>query len=149
MSDVTSTGYQPDFDIDNRRGAIGEQVVGTFLEQLGHATFEVKTEYQGWSTGNHYVETHQQRSSGEWVPSGINTTKADWWCIAGPDERGFIAIRVDDLKRLALKSPKSSQPVRGRRSNPTKGRLVTLADIVKVVIANGGERPAPKSEDPS
>lgn len=130
------TDYQPDFDIDFRRGVVGERIIGTFLEQLAHATFEVKTDYGAWKTGNHYVETHQQRSDGSWVPSGINKTKADWWCIAGPKEHGFVAIAVDDLKVLALQASKSEQPTRGNRSNPTKGRLVKMRDIVGRVMAD-------------
>lgn len=51
--------YQPDFDVDFRRGKVGEDLVGTFLEQLAGSTIEVKTDYRADMTGNVYVETWQ------------------------------------------------------------------------------------------
>lgn len=132
---VTSTGYAPDFDIDNRRGVVGERLFGTFLEELARGTIEVKTDYGAWETGNHYVETAQQGVDGEWRKSGINATQADWWCVAGPVEVGFVCISVVALRKLCITASQAEQPIRGKRSNPTKGRLVKMSDIVAAVMA--------------
>lgn len=137
MRHRTSTGYQPDFDLDNRRGAVGEQLVGTFLEALAHGTIEVKVDYGTWRTGNHYVETHQLGRDGVWRPSGLNVTKAEWWCVVGPPACGFVAIRVDALKVLAQVAPRADQPLRGSGTNATRGRLVRMAAVQRAVFGAG------------
>lgn len=129
--------YQPDFDIDNRRGAIGERLIGTFLEAMGTATVEVKTDYGAHRTGNFYIETAQRPQSaaeGVFVASGINVSKASWWTFAGPGENGFIAIKSDVLKGLAINSRETEQPVHSSRTNQTKGRLVRVDDIVAAIL---------------
>jgi hypothetical protein len=130
-------GYQPDFDIDNRRGAIGERVVGTFLEAMGTATVEVKTDYHAHRTGNVYVETGQRPQSapdGLFVASGINRSTAVWWAFAGPAGNGFLAINTDTLKRLAREARESEQPIHSARTNQTKGRLVRVSEIVAAIL---------------
>jgi hypothetical protein len=135
---MTETGFQPDFDIDNRRGAVGESVVGTFLEAMGTATVEVKTDSGAWRTGNVYVETWQRPQGspeGTFVPSGINKSKADWWAFAGPGGHGFIAVDRATLKELAKKAREAEQPIHSNRTNQTKGRLVRVSDIVAAIMA--------------
>jgi hypothetical protein len=130
--------YQPDFDIDNRRGQVGERLVGTFLEAMGTATVEVKTDYKAHRTGNLYVETAQRPNSAEpgvYVASGINRSKAVWWTFAGPGENGFIAVKAEIVKALAIQAPEHKQPIHGPTSNETKGRLVKVSDIVAAILA--------------
>jgi hypothetical protein len=135
---ITSTGYQPDFDIDNRRGAIGERVVGTFLEAMGTATVEVKTDFGAHKTGNFYVETAQRprtAAEGIWVASGINRSEAGWWAFAGPSEQGFIAVRAETVKLLARNALEREQTVHNSRTNATKGRLIRVEDVVAAILA--------------
>ena len=79
-------GYNPSFDIDFRRGLVGEDSHKAFL----FGTHEVKTDYRTAETGNFYVETWQQPYGKDWKPSGINTTKADFWVQASPLGLGGI-----------------------------------------------------------
>lgn len=134
MKPVTSTGYEPDFDIDLRRGQAGERLVSSFFEQLVGSTVEVKTDFGAWRTGNHYVETWQRSSAGDWRPSGLNATKAEWWVVVGPAGFGFIAIRCDALRRLAAQSPEAEQPVSNERTNASKGRLVKVNAIARAAM---------------
>lgn len=131
---MTNPKFQPAFDIDYRRGLIGENLVGTFLESLAGSTIEVKTDFRAWETGNVYIETHQWRE-GETEPrqSGINTSEADWYVFAGPDAPGFIAIRRDDLIPLVLNAPAVQINKANLNSNQTRGRLVAIRDIVAVI----------------
>jgi hypothetical protein len=129
--------YKPDFDIDNRRGMVGEAVVGTFLEAMGTATVEVKTDSAAHRTGNFYIETAQRLQAadeGLFVASGINVSKAGWWAFAGPSGTGFIAIKADVLKQLAHLGRVAEQPVHSNRTNQTKGRLVRVNDIVAEIL---------------
>lgn len=137
MSDVTSTGYQPDFDIDLRRGQDGENFVANIL--IGDkGTVEVKRDYDAFGTGNLYIETYQLNRAGDgWNPSGLLTTKADWWAFCGPDLVGFLLVSTRVLKHLAADAPHATQPIRNKRTNATAGRLVKVADLTNTLFEEG------------
>jgi hypothetical protein len=124
------TGYQPDFDIDFRRGMVGEDTHRAFL----FGTHEVKTDYRVAETGNLYVETRQQNERGEFL-SGINTSKADWWAFVSPWGRGGVYIQADVLRAvIAETNPRETrQPIRSETSNSSTGRLVRLDDILRAL----------------
>jgi hypothetical protein len=119
--------YQPDFDIDFRRGLIGEDLHKEFL----YGTHEIKTDYRTAETGNFYVETRQQNGSSEWL-SGINTTKADFWVQASPLGHGGIYIRTEVFKELLreVDPPETRQPILSDATNSSTGRLVRLDDLL-------------------
>ena len=132
---LTSTGYNPDFDLDLRAGALGEHLVGTFWEDLQRAgTVEVKVDRGAWKTGNHYVETAQSSDGVNYRPSGINTTKAVWWVVASPSDFGFVCVRTDVLKRLCVDARQAEQPIRDGKTNASKGRLVRMEDLVREML---------------
>ena len=126
--------YQPDFDLDFRRGKVGENLVGSFLEALQGGTIEVKTDYGTRHTGNVYIETWQfsKPDMSDKRQSGINTTKATYWCIASPDSTGFVMITTEALKTLLRENnyPIGKQPITTGNTNGSTGRLVPLADIL-------------------
>ena len=119
--------YQPDFDIDFRRGLIGEELHKEFL----FGTHEIKTDYRTAETGNFYVETRQQNGSSEWL-SGINATKADFWVQASPLGHGGIYIRTEVFKELLRRvdPPETKQPILSDSTNSSTGRLVRLEDLL-------------------
>lgn len=132
---TTSTGYNPDFDLDLRTGAIGEHLVGTFWEDLQRAgTVEVKVDRGAYKTGNHYVETAQSSDGVNFRASGINTTKAEWWAIVSPENAGFICVKVELLKRLAARAPEAEQPYRSDKTSASKGRLVKVDDLWRAMM---------------
>jgi hypothetical protein len=122
--------YQPDFDIDFRRGLVGEDLHKEFL----FGTHEVKTDYRTAETGNFYVETRQQNENGEWL-SGINTTKSDFWVQASPLGYGGIFIRTSVFKKLLreVNPPETRQPIRSSVTNSSTGRLVRLDDLLRAL----------------
>jgi hypothetical protein len=122
------------FDIDNRRGQIGERLVGSFVDALADATIEVKTDYRANETGNLYVETHQLNWKGVWKKSGINTSEAKFYSFAGGCGNGFITIDTETLKRLAETAPPIKFTSPQNDTNPTAGRLVKVTDIVRAVF---------------
>ena len=128
-------GYQPDFDIDYRRGLVGEDLVGSFLESVAGSTIEVKTDYRAWDTGNLYIETFQE-IRGEWVPSGLNISKADFYSFAGPTGEGFLTIPKGSLIEVVKAT---GRPVHMQRSSSTsrdtKGFLVRVTDVVARILA--------------
>ena len=122
-----SNEYQPDFDIDFRRGLIGEDLHKEFL----YGTHEIKTDYRTAETGNFYVETRQQNASSEWL-SGINATKADFWVQASPLGHGGIYIRTSVFKEMlrTVNPPETRQPIFSDATNSSTGRLVRLDDLL-------------------
>ena len=122
-----SNEYQPDFDIDFKRGLIGEDLHKEFL----YGTHEIKTDYRTAETGNFYVETRQQNASSEWL-SGINATKADFWVQASPLGHGGIYIRTSVFKEMLrmVNPPETRQPILSDATNSSTGRLVRLDDLL-------------------
>jgi hypothetical protein len=127
--------YQPAFDIDYRRGLIGENLVNTFLVDLAGSLIEVKTDYRAHETGNVYVETHQypQGKPDQARPSGINLSEANWYVFASPHQTGFLAIRKENLMRLVINAPRAEIAQANLNSNQTRGRLVAIKDIIHVI----------------
>lgn len=128
--------YQPDFDHDFQRGLVGENLVNSFLTALQGGTIETKTDSRVPETGNVYVETWQWRNNeSEAKQSGINTTKADYWCIASPEGNGFVMIRTDALKEVIRETnaPEARQPISSDKTMASKGRLVKMSAIMKKI----------------
>ena len=129
--------YQPDFDLDFKRGMVGENLVGTFLQALEGGTIEVKTDYRIAETGNVYVETWQYRlpDESDIKQSGINTTKADFWVFASPSGEGFICISTEALKNaIRDHEPREvRQPLASQATNASKGRLLPVLTLLKSI----------------
>jgi hypothetical protein len=98
MSAKTVTGYEPRFDIDMRRGAVGEEKVLHVLDAFAAGRIEVKTDYGVWKTGNLYIEYEKENRDGEWVPSGIRATEADHWAFAFRD--GALIVDTARLRTM-------------------------------------------------
>lgn len=128
------TGYQPDFDVDYRRGLVGEDAVGTFLEHLAGSTIEVKTDYRAWDTGNLYIETEQE-IDGRWVPSGLAISKSTYYSFAGPSGDGFLTIPTSRLKRIVTETGRAVHMQRkSATSRDTRGFLIRVVDVVADIM---------------
>lgn len=122
--------YQPHFDIDLQRGMVGEDTHNAFL--IGK--HEVKTDYRTKETGNCYVELSQYNQDGEW-DSGLVTTTADWWVLAGPTGSGSVYIKTESLKDLVRRNwgayRTTHQPIYNEHTNASKGVLVPFQDVLR------------------
>lgn len=130
------SSYQPDFDHDFRRGQVGENLVNTFLADLQGKTIETKTDSRAWETGNLYLETWQYRGDeSQRYQSGINISKADYWCFASDKGNGFIMITAEALKEVIKETnpPETRQPIWNEATMASIGRLVKVSDIVKKI----------------
>ena len=97
---IRSVGYAPDFDIDVKRGEVGEALTASILSQID--TVEVKTDYRASETGNVYIEVYSYRAmdKSDLKESGISTTKAHWWAFCSPAGNGLVIISTKDLRDL-------------------------------------------------
>ena len=128
-----NSGWNPHFDLDYRRGQVGEQLVGTFLEQLTGGLIEVKTDHRVNETGNVYIETWQEKQSG-WEPSGINITESNFYAIAGPSGTGFVVITTEELKNIARESEQRTIANTNINTVNTRGRLVSMKTLIKRIF---------------
>lgn len=105
----TVTGYEPRFDFDLRRGKVGEKYVSRILNALQKGTVEVKTDYGSNRTGNLFVEFEQKSAKGDWKPSGIATSEAEFWAF--PFKEGAIVVRTSHLKQVCRQVLKESPSI--------------------------------------
>ena len=133
-----SDKYQPSHDIElrkeqfmanNAEGEYAERRIFSILkngdEQLEVIRIEVKDDQMAANTGNLFIEYAQSDGHGGSKPSGINTTKANWWAIwLCPD-----AVLITTPQRL-----KEFGRIRGRKKtggdNGNKGMLLKISDFV-------------------
>ena len=128
---TTVTGYEPRFDIDLRRGQVGEQQTLNVIDALQQGRVEVKTDYGVGITGNFYIEFEKQNRQGEWVPSGLGVTEADWWAFAFDD--GVIFVETETLKELTREyylSNHIGQRNGNEHSSASRGVKLPVKDLV-------------------
>lgn len=132
-------GYFPDFDIDLDFSENEEAALVELLNAIagGRQTMEVKAERKALRTGNVFIEFAQTPQGQPEKPSGIQTTKADWYAIViGPTR---ILVPSDYLRYAARKygrdHPKSVKPGGLDGDNPTRGVAIPLNDLVRLVWA--------------
>lgn len=124
MLTETITGYEPRFDFDVRRGKVGEEYVGTILEDIASSSIEVKTDYGFNKTGNVYVEFEQQKVSGEWAASGIASSEAKYWVFAFAN--GAFFIEREKLKDICRQYYPHYVVERAGNSNSSATRGIIL-----------------------
>lgn len=134
MAATVTQGYAPDYDIrvDFARGEIAENKLATLLGE--GATIEVKTDFRCQDTGNIYFE---YKCKGK--PSGLATTKADWFVIAvgtvmtvlsTAELRNYLRhqwLQCRDTGRTATASIRTTNKDPQR---PTEGICIKLAALV-------------------
>lgn len=112
--------YNNDFKYDLKVGQAKEEELG---EIFNSKTIEVKYDLQALKTGNVYVEYYSRGK-----PSGISTSKAEYYCFAFGDT--FHLIKSEELKercRKYLKDKKRNK--KGGDSNTSKGILLPIEEL--------------------
>lgn len=128
--DRLADGYEPRFDIDAAVGHQGELFTQNIAAGLADGSVEVKTDERAVATGNVYVEYACYRR-GEWRPSGVQTTQAEFWAFV-VGGRVLVSAPVADIRRaaqIAFKTGRKRECKRG--SNPTRGVVIPLTVLVQ------------------
>jgi hypothetical protein len=125
--------FNSDFKFDLSIGNEGEEMFGSlFTDKL----VEVKTDFKAHRTNNFFIE-YESRS----LPSGIATTKADYWClIAATNEdkdiknnMGYmIVVDVPRLRAMCRELFLAYGYVLGGDSNTSKGVLVPARRLTRL-----------------
>ena len=121
-------GYCKGFDIDLEFGKMGEKFTQQVFE--GNSKVEVKTERDIWkTTGNIAIELSSRGKL-----SGLNTTKADWWCqtlTLNGDIVGLYMWPVSQLKHMVKRIVKYGRGklVMGGDDNTSELALIPLEDL--------------------
>jgi hypothetical protein len=124
-------GNNPHFDIDVKRGELGESLLKDILE----GKVEVKTDYRAKETGNYYVEYKQYNSDYEsW--SGISITEAKWWAWVCPTSNKVTIVPVETLRKIVKDNwgtfRHTRQPIHNNQTNASMGILVPVASIHQI-----------------
>ena len=114
--------FNSDFKFDLEIGQLGEKTLASILE--GNK-IEVKTDIKTRTTGNVFVE---YMSRGK--PSGIGTTKAQWYAFIVEDR--IVILPTEKLKLIARKYFNTKRDVLGGDSNSSKGILVPFKELIEV-----------------
>jgi hypothetical protein len=123
---------QPDWDIDRELGAQSELWVSDVRRALAEkGTIEVKHDKPFLKNQHCYVEYQCRSRNGVWRPSGIATTKAALYVFTFGCLPGGLIVATEWLKRAARRalSKPSSRKECLRGANPTRGVLVSIADL--------------------
>lgn len=88
--------YEPDFDIDRDYGEEGEDTLRNVLGLHG-SRFEVKR--KRYADGNFYVELWQRPRRSE-RPSGLQTTRADYWAFVIEETGVIVLVPTARLREL-------------------------------------------------
>jgi|TARA_R100000482_G_scaffold109485_1_gene51746 hypothetical protein len=130
--------FNGDFKYDLALGQLGEGWVG---KMLSSKTIEVKFDFACYRTGNFYIE-YESRGK----PSGISTTKADYWMLIASTEKGVdlktelrdiekddilfsVLLSTEKLKELC-KTKHYRKNVSGGDSNTSTGILIKSKDLL-------------------
>jgi hypothetical protein len=141
MKAKTVTGYEPRFDIDLKRGKVGEDKTLGIIDAINESRIEVKTDYGVWKTGNLYIEYEKQNRQGDWVPSGIASTEADYWAFAFKD--GAIFVETSRLRELVAKhlaAKNIGYRPGNAHSSGSRGIKLPLNDLAATLTSYGDER---------
>lgn len=125
----TGASKLSDWDIDFRRGEVGENLLRDVVE-----TSEVKTDYRWNETYNVYVEyACYYRKEKEFRPSGISVSKAKYYSFVLPknnQEPLIFSVPTETLKKALKKYGKKTECIIS--DNPSKGILISIGDIFKM-----------------
>jgi hypothetical protein len=137
FSDFDLPARKFDFRKDLEFGHKGEKLVSDFLDAMESGAFEVKTDR--YRNGRMVIEMEQNpRRSGNWIASGIQVTKAQWWVYVFTLDGAFIMVSVDRMKRYIAQRQLSSKDykefARGSQ-NPSRGFLLEPADVADLMTS--------------
>lgn len=128
----------PNWDIDLAFGEDTEQSLIDLFNaiNLRYETLEVKDESrQALGTGNIYIEFAQTPRGQAEKPSGIATSEADWYAVHFGEL--VVLVRTPYLKYAARSygraHPESVRPGGVSGDNPTRGVLIPLSALVRLV----------------
>mgnify|MGYP003652686348 FL=1 len=130
--------FNGDFRYDLALGQLGEGWVGSMLT---NKTIEVKFDFACYRTGNFYIE-YESRGK----PSGIATSKADYWMLIASTEIGerlkkdlseitnddimfSIMISSERLKKIC-REKHYRRDVKGGDNNTSLGILIKSKDLL-------------------
>lgn len=111
--------YNSDFKYDLKIGQVKEVELG---ELLNSKTIEVKHDLIATKTQNVFIE-YECRDS----PSGISTTKADYYCFC--INNTFHLIETVALKEKCRKHINTNRDIRGGDNNTSKGILLPIIEL--------------------
>jgi hypothetical protein len=143
FSDFDLPARKFDFRKDLAYGHKGEKLVTDFLDAMESGSFEVKTDR--YRNGRMVIEMEQNpRRSGNWKPSGLQVTQAQWWVYVFTLDGAFVMVSVPRIKRYIqqrqLTSKDYKEFARGSQ-NPSRGFLLEAPEVVDLMTSPDYDEP--------
>lgn len=143
FSDFDLPARKFDFRKDLAYGHKGEKLVTDFLDAMESGSFEVKTDR--YRNGRMVIEMEQNpRRSGDWKPSGLQVTQAQWWVYVFTLDGAFVMVSVPRIKRYIqqrqLTSKDYKEFARGSQ-NPSRGFLLEAPEVVDLMTSPDYDEP--------
>jgi hypothetical protein len=121
---MIADGYNPEFDHDYEYGHQGELVVDGLIAALKRGDVRIEDKHKSPPDANFYIEEMQDPGRrGNWKPSGVRVTTADYWAYVVADTGVIVWVPV---ARLLAACDRNVRPLTApcRGDNPTRGRVV-------------------------
>ena len=132
-----------DFRKDLAYGHKGEKLVTQFLDAMESGSFEVKTDR--YRNGRMVIEMEQNpRRSGNWKPSGLQVTEAQWWVYVFTLDGAFVMVSVPRIKRYIEQrqlGPKDYKEFARGSQNPSRGFLLEAPEVVDLMTSPDYDEP--------
>jgi hypothetical protein len=143
FSDFDLPARKFDFRKDLAYGHKGEKLVTDFLDAMESGSFEVKTDR--YRNGRMVIEMEQNpRRSGDWKPSGLQVTQAQWWVYVFTLDGAFVMVSVPRIKRYIqqrqLTSKDYKEFARGSQ-NPSRGFRLEAPEVVDLMTSPDYDEP--------
>jgi hypothetical protein len=143
FSDFDLPARKFDFRKDLAYGHQGEKLVTDFLDAMSEGAFEVKTDR--YRNGRMVIEMEQNpRRKGEWIPSGLQVTKAAWWVYVFTLDGAFVMVSVARIKRYIQQrqlGPKEYKEFARASQNPSRGFLLEAPEVVDLMTSPDYDEP--------
>jgi len=110
--------YNNNFEYDLKVGQVKEKELGNILE---NKTIEVKSCVD--AIFNVFIE-YESRNK----PSGISTSKADYYCFFL--KNAIVLISLDNIKLKSRKYLNTKRDVKGGDNNTSKGILLPIKELI-------------------
>lgn len=125
------TQREPRWDVDFAYGRRAEPAIQRLLTWIATGNGKAEIKRKRYLDDSFYVETHcNYGRRGEYVPSGISTTRSVVWAYLIAETGCVVVFPVVHLRAM-LTHPSTTDKAEDDGENPTRGRLINLRAMMQ------------------
>lgn len=120
---------EPRFDLDYAYGRQGELLIGDFLQWIASGNGRVEVKRKRYLDLEFYIETHCDKGSGDYVPSGISITTAHAWAFVIADTGISMIVPTEEIRAM-VEDPSARDRTATDGTCRTRGKLINMACLL-------------------